>query len=178
MDINLEKIDILRERTGVSYKEAKEVLERAEGNIVDALIELEERNKHSWVESMGVAGNEVIEKLKAIIKKGNVTRVILKKDGEVLLNIPVTAGAIGVMLAPMVSLLGVSTALVSKMTIEIVKSDGQVYDLNDMAEEKVNDLKNKFACNIEDMEDMGDMEVPHEAEEHPEGPVDPEDFAE
>ncbi|GAB6084852.1 DUF4342 domain-containing protein [Alkaliphilus crotonatoxidans] len=142
MEINLEKIDIIRERTGVSYREAKEVLEKYDGNVVEALIELEDKTGRNWTETMGIAGNEVIEKLKAIIKKGNVTKIILKKDGEVLLNIPVTAGAVGVVLAPLVSILGVSTALASRATIEIVKSNGEVVDLNDMAEDKVNELRN------------------------------------
>lgn len=142
MEINLEKIDIIRERTGVSYREAKEVLEKYDGNVVEALIELEDKTGRNWTETMGIAGNEVIEKLKAIIKKGNVTKIILKKDGEVLLNIPVTAGAVGVVLSPLVSILGVSTALASRATIEIVKSNGEVVDLNDMAEDKVNELRN------------------------------------
>lgn len=156
MDINLEKIDILRERTGVSYKEAKEVLERYDGNVVEALIELEDKNGKNWTASMGIAGNEVIEKLKAIIKKGNVTRVILKKDGEVLLNIPITAGAIGVVLAPLVSILGVSTALATRATIEIVKADGEVVDLNDMAEDKVNEFRNMMKTDKNKMKDKID----------------------
>jgi NACalpha-BTF3-like transcription factor len=37
-EITLEKIDIVRERTGANYSEAKEALEACEGNVVDALI--------------------------------------------------------------------------------------------------------------------------------------------
>lgn len=143
MDFGLEKLDIIRERTGVSYKEAKEILERTNGDVVEALIALEEKQDKKWTDSINVAGNEVIEKLKALIKKGNVTRIILKKDGETMLNIPVTAGAVGVVLGPFVSIVGVSAALLSKATIEIVKSDGEVVDLNDMAEEKFNELRGK-----------------------------------
>ena len=40
-EITLEKIDIVRERTGASYSEAKEALEACGGNVVDALIYLE-----------------------------------------------------------------------------------------------------------------------------------------
>ena len=42
MDITLEKIDEIRERTGLNYKEAKDLLEEAEGDVVQALIILEE----------------------------------------------------------------------------------------------------------------------------------------
>ncbi|WP_026476311.1 DUF4342 domain-containing protein [Alkaliphilus transvaalensis] len=158
MDINLEKIDTIRERTGVSYKEAKEVLERNNGNLVDSLIELEEKGNKNWSESLGIAGNDIIEKLKRIIKTGNVTRVILKKDGEIMLNIPVTAGAVGVVLAPLVSIIGVSAAVASKATIEIVKKDGEVVDINDYAEGKVNEIKNIFKGNKEDLSDMDFMD--------------------
>ncbi|SCX93556.1 DUF4342 domain-containing protein [Alkaliphilus peptidifermentans] len=144
MDINLEKIDILRERTGVSYKEAREVLEETNGDLVEALIKLEEKSDKNWYDTINVTGNDVIEKLKAIIKKGNVTRVILKKDGEIMLNIPVTAGAIGVVLGPLVSIVGVSAAIASRATIEIVKNNGEVVDINDMAEEKINEFKSKM----------------------------------
>ena len=43
MDAYLEKIDLLRERTGVGYKEAKDALDRAEGSVVEALILLAEK---------------------------------------------------------------------------------------------------------------------------------------
>ena len=159
MDIDLEKIDIIRERTGVSYKKAKDALEGAGGSVVDALIALEEETDTKWTKNMSMAGNEMIEKLKKVIEKGNVTRVLLKKDDEVLLNIPVTAGALGVILAPLASLLGISAALVTKTKIEIVRDDGKVFDLNEMAEEKVDELKSKMKKNpiIEDItEDVDD----------------------
>ncbi len=153
MDINLEKIDTIRERTGASYKEAKEALERNNGNVVEALIDLEEQGDKSWVDSMGIAGNDVIEKLKRIIKKGNVTKVILKKDGDVLLNIPITAGAIGIALSPMLSILGVSAALATKCSIEIVKDSGEVVDINDIVDEAATDFKNKFKTDKTDKTD-------------------------
>ena len=43
MEITLEKIELVKDRTGVSYKEAKEALERANGTVVDAIIEIEEK---------------------------------------------------------------------------------------------------------------------------------------
>ncbi|SDK38614.1 DUF4342 domain-containing protein [Natronincola ferrireducens] len=158
MDINLEKIDIIRERTGVSYKQAKEALESTGGNVVEALIALEEETGSKWTKNMSMAGNDMMEKLKRVIERGNVTRVILKKDDEVVLNIPVTAGAIGVILAPVASLLGISAALVTKTKIEIVQKDGNVVDLNEIAEEKVEEFKSKIkgSASMEDVDDILD----------------------
>ena len=42
MEITLEKIELVRDRTGVSYKEAKEALEAANGSVVDAIVAIEE----------------------------------------------------------------------------------------------------------------------------------------
>lgn len=141
MDEFLEKIDIIRERTGVSYKEAKEALESNNGDVVETIVFIEEKYGKSWMDSMSGAGNEIIEKLKAIIKKGNVSRIMLKKDDQVILNVPVTAGAVGVILAPIVSLLGVSAAIATKTTIEIVKTNGDIVDINEMAEETFTGFK-------------------------------------
>ena len=38
MDITLEKVDKVKERTGVSYSEAKEALEISNGSVLDAII--------------------------------------------------------------------------------------------------------------------------------------------
>ena len=42
MEITLEKIELVKDRTGVSYKEAKEALEAADGSVVDAIIAIED----------------------------------------------------------------------------------------------------------------------------------------
>ena len=42
MEITLEKIELVKDRTGVSYKEAKDALEAADGSVVDAIIAIEE----------------------------------------------------------------------------------------------------------------------------------------
>ena len=43
MEITLEKIELVKDRTGVTYKEAKEALEQADGNVVEAIIRLVDR---------------------------------------------------------------------------------------------------------------------------------------
>ena len=44
LEISLEKIELVKDRTGVSYKEAKEALEKSGGNVVDAIISIEEKD--------------------------------------------------------------------------------------------------------------------------------------
>ncbi|MDI6603639.1 DUF4342 domain-containing protein [Aceticella autotrophica] len=125
MNEELEKIDMIIERTGVSYKEAREALNECNGNVVDALVYLEE-NKKSWTENISVAGSEVLDKIKDIVKKGNVTKIRIKKDDEVILEIPVTAGAISALLIPQLTLVGVALAFVSNCTIEVERPNKEI----------------------------------------------------
>lgn len=125
MDEELEKIDLIIERSGATYKEAKDALEKSNGSVVDALIFLEE-NKKSWTESFTVAGSEVVEKIKDIIRKGNVTKIRIKKDDNILLEIPVTAGAVSALVVPQLTLAGAALALVANCTIEVEKQDKSV----------------------------------------------------
>jgi len=140
--ITLEKIDQVVERTGVTYEQARDALNACDGDVIDAIIYLE-KSHHSFVDSVNIKSNELIDTLKDLLKKGNITRVMVEKDGEVILNLPVTIGAIGVIIAPVMSLLGVGAAIVTKYTIKIVKEDGDVIDVNKMTEEKVNEVKRK-----------------------------------
>ena len=42
MEITLEKIELVKDRTGVTYAEAKQALEETDGSVVDAIIAIEE----------------------------------------------------------------------------------------------------------------------------------------
>ena len=71
-EITLEKIDIVRERTGVSYSEAKEALEACEANVVDTLIYIEQAQK-SEKSQVYATKEEFICWVKELIRKGNVS---------------------------------------------------------------------------------------------------------
>ena len=91
---------------------------------------IESENK-SFAENLGDKGEEMIEKIKESIKKGNVTKITVKKDGNVIMNIPITAGAIGTVISPEIAILGAGAALLSKCTFEIIKEDGEVININE-----------------------------------------------
>ncbi len=118
MAIDLESIDLIRQRTGLNYRQAKELLESTEGDVVAALIAAEEREK-TWQEEFAVKGNELIETLREIIRKGNVTKLRVKNGGQTIVEIPVTVGAVGALVVPNLAALGAITALLTRCTIEI-----------------------------------------------------------
>ncbi len=122
MNITLEMIDQVRSRTGVSYKEARDALEKAGGDVVQALIALEEKAKQpgqTWTERIQVQGSEVVDKIKELIREGNVTRIVVRQGDNVVVELPVTVGAVGAVIAPFLAAFGVAMALASKCTIEL-----------------------------------------------------------
>ncbi len=121
----LEILDMIRERTGVSYAEAEEALTRANDDVVKAIIDLEKQDQHSKVtEEFWVKGSDMVDKVKELIKKGNVTRIIIKgEDGNTLVEIPATIGVLGTVIAPTVAILGGLTALVTRCKITIERRE-------------------------------------------------------
>ncbi len=104
MEITLEKIELVKDRTGVTYAEAKQALEETDGSVVDAIIAIEEIiNSGEKGKGFGKKGEALFSRLKEIVKKGNVSKIQVKKDGELVLNVPVNAGLVGVVIAPIVS---------------------------------------------------------------------------
>ena len=60
---------------------------------------------------------EVVEKLKELVKKGNVTKIQVTKDGETIVNFPLNVGIVaGVAAAPWALILAAVTTLDRKST--------------------------------------------------------------
>ncbi|MFD3157576.1 DUF4342 domain-containing protein [Haloimpatiens sp. FM7330] len=144
-EISLEKIDVIRERTGVSYTEAKEALEICNGNVVDALVYIE---NNSNKEDMYTTKDEFLDWIKNLIKEGQVNRIKIRKDDKVIVDIPVNAGVAAGVLSlliwwPLV-VAGVVTAVFTKVTIEITKSDGSVEVVNKIIKTTADEVKEKM----------------------------------
>lgn len=123
---NLDKIDLLRNRMNVSYEEAKTALESSNWDVIEALIRLE-KEEAGRKEEIFVRGNELVEKVKELVRKGNVTKIKVKQDDKILVEVPVTAGVVGALLAPQLAIIGAVAALVSKCTVEIERVEPEVY---------------------------------------------------
>ncbi|MGI6731091.1 MAG: DUF4342 domain-containing protein [Anaerovoracaceae bacterium] len=143
MEITLEKIELVKDRTGVSYKEAKEALEAAEGSVVDAIIDIEETIDIKSKNKIGEQGAHIIDKIKEYIKKGNVSKIVVKKNDEIVLNLPVNIGIVGTVLAPWAAVAGVVAAFGTKCVIELVKDDGEIIDISEIATDTFEDVVEK-----------------------------------
>ena len=152
--VTLEKVDMVRERTGVTYEKAKQALEASEGDVLEALIYIEktqdtsknEGSKGEFESKTAVSIEELKAWIKQIVEKGNVARIKIKKDDAELIDIPVNAGiAAGVVAIaiPPILAAGVIAAIATKITIEVTKEDGSVEVINTQVSKVANDVKNK-----------------------------------
>jgi hypothetical protein len=78
-------------------------------------------------EEFQFSGDSLLAKIREIIHAGNVRRVIIKnEEGRVLVDIPLTLGVVGTLLAPQLAAIGAIAALVLKGTIVIEKQSAPV----------------------------------------------------
>jgi len=71
-----------------------------------------------------VRGEDLIKKIKDLIREGNIRKIIIKDEqGKTYLEIPLTLGVVGVVLAPVWAAIGALAAMAGNFTIQIVKRD-------------------------------------------------------
>ena len=127
MQITLEAVEKVMELTGVDYAAAKEALVKADGDADEAikLLTSEEKSDDKV--------KETVEKIKAKVKEGNVDKIQISKDGEIVLSVPVNIGIIGGIVglaaAPWAFIAATIAALGFGCKIEIVKKDGSTDEI-------------------------------------------------
>ncbi len=89
----------------------------------------------------------VIDKIKELVKKGNVSRIVVCRKGQQILNIPVSVGAVGAVVglaaAKWVTLAAVIATIGLGCTVEVIKSDGGIVNVMD---EESNQKVRSFAA--------------------------------
>ncbi|MEG0307437.1 MAG: DUF4342 domain-containing protein [Clostridium sp.] len=135
MDGNtFEKIEMIREKTKLSFEEAEAILEKFNGDVVEALIHCEriKRNRDKNFNER-VTESEFVNYIKSLIKSGNVAKIIIRKDENILVNIPVNAGilvGVALLLQPVLIVIGAATAVFTHLEVDIIKQDGSIEVVN------------------------------------------------
>ena len=155
MEVSLEKIELVKDRTGVSYREAKDALEASGGSVVDAIIAIEDSINEVREGSIGSKATDLIDYIKGMIHKGNVSRLVIKKENDTVLNLPVNAGIIGTVLFPWATIAAILAAFGTKCRIELVKDDGDVINVSQKAEGAVETVKQKGGVVVDEISDKG-----------------------
>jgi hypothetical protein len=80
------------------------------------------KTKKEKTEEFKVSGEEVVKKVKELIKKGNARKIIIKNEkGKTIMEIPLTFGAVGVILLPVLAAVGAIAAVLTNCTVVVVK---------------------------------------------------------
>ena len=82
------------------------------------------KKKTTKEETFTVNSEKLVERVKAILKEGNVRRIIIRdKNGKEFVEFPLTIGVVGALIAPMLAALGAIAALVTECTITVVREE-------------------------------------------------------
>jgi hypothetical protein len=74
-------------------------------------------------EEFKVTGQDIVEKVKNLVHEGNIRKIIIKQDGKVVMELPMTVAAVGTLIAPVLAALGAFAALATNCTIEVEKRE-------------------------------------------------------
>ncbi len=75
-------------------------------------------------EEFQVSGDKLVSKIKELLHEGNIRRIIIKnEEGRTLIDLPLTIGVVGVLLAPQLAAIGALAALLTKGTIVVEKAE-------------------------------------------------------
>jgi len=84
-------------------------------------------DEKATTEEFRVQGEQIVEKLKDLLRQGNIRRVSIKDmDGNTLMDIPMTLGVIGALLLPQLAALGAIVVLAAHYRIAIEKAPEEI----------------------------------------------------
>ena len=104
--------------------------------------------------------NDIMENLKSLVKKGNVSRIVISKDDKELVNIPVNVGivggVVGLAAAKWVVIAAVLATVGFGCTVQVVKEDGEVTDV--YGKEQAEKARNVAAGIVEDVKEKFNLD--------------------
>lgn len=80
--------------------------------------------KKQTEETFHVNGDELIKKVKELIREGNVRKITIKdKEGKNVVVFPLTFGVVGAVISPVLAAVGALAALMTECTISVVREE-------------------------------------------------------
>jgi uncharacterized protein DUF4342 len=78
-----------------------------------------------WTEELKVQGDALLAKVKDLAHEGNVRRIIIKDgQGKTLIEVPLTVGVVGALVAPVAAAVGAIAALAADCSVVVERRDG------------------------------------------------------
>lgn len=136
MNVNLEQVEMLRERANVSFEEAKEALEKCNCDMLEALIYLERQNKikppqkESCDHGVSSSFKNFMKSIGRLIKKGNEVKFVIKKEEDIIVKLPVNIIILITIIMPPITIIGILAALITHHKIKLEKPGCDDMEIN------------------------------------------------
>lgn len=78
--------------------------------------------ERTWREKLEGTTDQLLAQIRKLIDEGNVRRVLVKHQGRVIAEFPLTVGVVGTVIAPVAAAIGALTAVLAECTIEVEKT--------------------------------------------------------
>lgn len=158
--INIEKVDYVINSTGASYELVREALLNADGDVdraigyieakkdkandlksdekieVEAEVIEENEAKKEFFGGVTETIDDIVAGIKEIWRQGNASRLIVERGNETVLSLSLTVSTIGVIIAPLASLLGLAVAYITDYNFKIIMADGKIIDVREYLSNK------------------------------------------
>lgn len=158
--INIEKVDYVINSTGASYELVREALLNADGDVdraigyieakkdkandlksdekieVEAEVIEENEAKKEFFGGVTETIDDIVAGIKEIWRQGNASRLIVERGNETVLSLSLTVSTIGVIIAPLASLLGLTVAYITDYNFKIIMADGKIIDVREYLSNK------------------------------------------
>ncbi len=86
------------------------------------MAEKQENTNTTHEETFRVNSDKLLEKVREIIREGNVRRIIIRdKNEKTIAEFPLTVGVVGALLAPVLAAVGAIAALITECSITVVR---------------------------------------------------------
>lgn len=123
MDHSLEKIDLIRERAGLSYSAARQLLTEAQGDVVEALVLSETGRQEEDNTRYGRMAGNLLEQVKKALVRSNRLRLRIKNEDRTVFEIPAALGLAGALLAPKLAAAGAVALLLARYRLELQRPE-------------------------------------------------------
>ncbi len=140
--ITMEKIDYVMDVTGSSYEVVRAALLDADGDVdkainlirnsVDTLSGKEKDDKKEFINF-----DDMEKAIRDLWEQGLANRLVVEKNGEVILSLSLAVSAFGAVLAPLAALVGVGAGLLNDYDFKLLTKDKQVIDLKESIKENI-----------------------------------------
>jgi len=116
--IPLDSIDEVRERTGANYRACYEALQATGGDVVQAVLRLEESGT-DWVDRLRRVGDRWVDRAGDLAWELSRARIAVRQGEREVLSIPALLGAVGAALVPGLAAVGLVAALLTRASVSL-----------------------------------------------------------